>query len=220
VRRLDQSARSDRAGRGQGLVEFTLILPVFLVLLMGMLEFGIAFDHDISLSYASREGARVGSALVNGGGPLGCDAGAGESPLADAVDPMVIAAVQRVLTSPGSLVDLDEVVEIRIFRADADGAAVGGDVNVWTYAAGAGPVVDGVALDFVEGPVGYPTCQRRNVYLPGLESPHSIGVAIVYRYDLRTPIGAFLRIFGGSSLAGLSMSDHTVMAMNPTNTDG
>jgi hypothetical protein len=131
---------------------------------------------------------------------------------------MVVAAVQRVLTSPGSLVDLGNVAEVRIYRADADGAAIGGDVNVWTYSAGNGPVVDGRALDFVEGPVGYAACERRNVYLPGVETPHSIGVSIVYDYDLRTPLGAFLQVFGGTSMAQLSMADNTVMAMNPTNT--
>ena len=64
------------------------------------------FDHHITLGYASREGARVGSALANGGGQLGC--GAGRSPNADLVDPQVIAAVQRVLTSPGSLITLGD----------------------------------------------------------------------------------------------------------------
>ena len=90
---------------------------LFVLLLLGMLEFGFMFDHHITLGYASREGARVGSALANGGGQLGC--GAGRSPNADLVDPQVIAAVQRVLTSPGSLITLGDDIEIRIFKADA-----------------------------------------------------------------------------------------------------
>ena len=49
------------------MVEFALILPLFLILLMGMLEFGIVFDHRNAMSYAVREGARVGASLGNGG---------------------------------------------------------------------------------------------------------------------------------------------------------
>ena len=48
------------AERGQALIEFTLILPVFLLILMGMLEFGSAYDHKTAMAYAVREGARVG----------------------------------------------------------------------------------------------------------------------------------------------------------------
>ena len=44
-----------------------LILPVFLLILMGMLEFGSAFDHRTAMAYAVREGARVGATLGNGG---------------------------------------------------------------------------------------------------------------------------------------------------------
>jgi len=54
--------RRDR--RGQSLVEFALIVPVFMLILLGMLEFGFVFDHTLTIQYASREGARVGSALA------------------------------------------------------------------------------------------------------------------------------------------------------------
>ncbi len=52
-----------------------MVLPIFLLLILGTLEFGIAFDHNLTLEYATREGARTGSALANGGGPLGCPPG-------------------------------------------------------------------------------------------------------------------------------------------------
>jgi Flp pilus assembly protein TadG len=56
-----------RSTRGQALVEFTLILPVFLIILMGMLEYGSAYDHRNAMAYAVREGARVGASLGKGG---------------------------------------------------------------------------------------------------------------------------------------------------------
>jgi len=57
---------------GQSLVEFSMIITVVMLLLLGMLEFGFLFDHHLTLEYATREGARVGAALANGGGALGC----------------------------------------------------------------------------------------------------------------------------------------------------
>ena len=113
-------ARNSRRQRGQATVELALVLPVYMLLLLGMLEFGLAFDHLLSISYASREGARVGAALTNGGGTLGCSTG--QSPNAATVDPQIVAAVERVLTSPGSIVALQNVSQIRIYLATSTGA--------------------------------------------------------------------------------------------------
>jgi Flp pilus assembly protein TadG len=45
--------------RGAAAVEFALILPVFVLLIVGMLEFARAYNAQISISNAAREGARV-----------------------------------------------------------------------------------------------------------------------------------------------------------------
>ena len=200
--------RWHRREAGQSVVELSLIMPVFLLLLLGILEFGMAFDHLISLSYASREGARAGAALVNGGGALGC--AAGQSPNAEAVDAQVIAAVERVLTSPGSQVALDRVSQIRIYQASSTGAETG-SVNVWTYTPGEGPTVDGDPLDFSASSSGWTACSRTNT----LPAP-SIGIAIRYRYTFSTPLGGILGFFGGGGQTGLDVTDRSVMAMNPT----
>lgn len=197
--------------RGQGMVEFAMLVPAFMLLLLGMLEFGFLFDHTLTLQYASREGARVGSALANGGGALGCNFAAGESPNAADVDPLVIAAVTRVLMSPGSRVAVDQVPTIRIYSANSTGGQVGSLVNVWTYAPGGGPDVDGRRLDYRETSVGWAACSRRN------GSPvDSIGVSLTYTYDFTTPLGNILRFFGGSGWSSITVSDRTVMALNPT----
>lgn len=46
--------------RGQGLMEFALVLPLFLLLLMGIVEFGYVFTVYTGLFNAAREGARYG----------------------------------------------------------------------------------------------------------------------------------------------------------------
>ncbi len=49
-----------RRGRGQALVEFTIILPVFFLLVAGMFDFGLGIYSDLTLVNAAREGARLG----------------------------------------------------------------------------------------------------------------------------------------------------------------
>ena len=208
-RRRPGGGRGRRDGEaGQSVVELSFILPVFLMLLLGILEFGMAFDHLITISYASREGARAGAALVNGGGTLGCSAG--QSPNADAVDAQIVAAVERVLTSPGSQVAMSRVSQIRIYLATATGAETS-SVNVWTYTPGTGPVVDGDPLDFSASTNAWSACSRVNT----LPAP-SVGVAITYRYAFQTPLGGIMSFFGGGGQTGLNVSDRSVMAMNPT----
>lgn len=100
--------------RGQAIVEFALILPLFLILLVGMLEFGIVFDHRTAMAYAVREGARVGASLGNGGSQP------------SVVDPAILAAVQRGLTDP---ILIENITSIEIFKADTSGQPVAGKID-------------------------------------------------------------------------------------------
>lgn len=54
------SRKSYRERRGAALVEFALVAPVFLLLIVGSIEFGRAIMVQEALTNASREGARVG----------------------------------------------------------------------------------------------------------------------------------------------------------------
>lgn len=47
--------------RGQTLIEFAFIAPIILVLLLGLVDFGIAVDRRQVLQHAVREGARHGA---------------------------------------------------------------------------------------------------------------------------------------------------------------
>ena len=210
------------AARGQGVVEFAIILPAILVLLLGVLEFGFAFDHHLTLEYATREGARTGAALANGGNPPGC--GVGQSPDRSFVDPMIVAAVERVLTSPGSPVAVDQVSRITIYRADAGGNATG-DVNAWDYAPGAGPAVGGTRLDFAPASpglgdtIGWRSCGRDNTWdrrTSPWTPPDSLGVSITYTYRPVTALSSVMGFFGGGrGPAAIEMRDRSVMALNP-----
>ena len=52
-----------RGEDGQAMVEFALILPIFLLILCGIIDFGWLFYNQLSLNNACREGARY--AVVN-----------------------------------------------------------------------------------------------------------------------------------------------------------
>jgi Flp pilus assembly protein TadG len=190
-----------QAERGQSLVEFSLIVPVFLLLLLGMLELGFAFDHDLTLNYASREGARTGAALANGSKLADCST----------VDNYVVSAVERVLESSGSPIatHMADVTQIRIYKASSSGAETS-TVNVWTP--GAGPTVDGKQLAFRFDHGNWNSCSRSNLQ----SNPDSIGISVSYTYRAVTPLASLLRLFGGPGWATLPMSDRTVMALNPT----
>ena len=56
---LKRSRKED----GQAMVEFALVLPIFLLILCGIIDFGWLFYNQLSLNNACREGARY--AVVN-----------------------------------------------------------------------------------------------------------------------------------------------------------
>jgi len=202
--RITSSRRSES---GQSLVEFAMIVPVFVLILFGMLEFGFVFSHNLTLQYATREGARTGALLADGG-TLTTNCGTIDP------DPYIIAAVQRVLDSQGSPIDLSQVPQIRIYSAKPDGTEAG-PVDVWDYGAGSVPVVvEGVALNFKRTSQTWLPCNRDNESVP----PQSIGVSLTYTYKMITPLSAIFQFFGPKGPPTLPMRDQTVMALNPKTT--
>ena len=208
--------RAGKRARGQGLVEFALFVPLFLLLLFTMLDFGFAMYTKLTIDYATREGARVGAALAAGGGSIPCAE----------VDNHVIAAVQRVLESAGISVPLNNGADptktgvnwIRIYKAtnnaDGSGYATAGNYNQWTYSAGGGPSVDGTTLNFVAGTQSWSACTPR---LNGA-TPDKLGVAVDYSYAWTTPLLGALKLVvpSGSFFTNLRFVDKTVMNLNPT----
>ena len=57
--RIFTSASGRRSERGSAAVEFAILLPVLILLLFGIIEFSIAYNHAQGLHAAAREGARV-----------------------------------------------------------------------------------------------------------------------------------------------------------------
>lgn len=62
-----------RFQRGQSLVEFALIVPMLLILVFGIIDFGMGLRAYISVAAATREGARYGSVGNPPGTFTSCD---------------------------------------------------------------------------------------------------------------------------------------------------
>ena len=57
----NSNKRQKKNERGQAIVEFALVLPLLLILLFGVIDFGRALQTYITINNASREGARLGA---------------------------------------------------------------------------------------------------------------------------------------------------------------
>ena len=63
-----RAGKRDRGEDGQATVEFAIILPLLLILVTGIIQFGLLFNKYITLTDAARNGARtlaVGRGLSN-----------------------------------------------------------------------------------------------------------------------------------------------------------
>jgi Flp pilus assembly protein TadG len=66
-RRSFRKAGAEHRGRGQALVEFSLILVPLMLIFMGILQFGLLFSAQLGLINSTREGARYGATLQTDG---------------------------------------------------------------------------------------------------------------------------------------------------------
>ena len=90
-------------------------------------------------------------------------------------------------------------------------------MNIWRYTGeGTGPEVDPGAgvlhIDFSPFAEPWPACMRVN----NGPSTDSLGVKVIYRYRMVTPIASVVALLGGSQAATVTLTESTVMALNPS----
>ena len=56
-----RTEKGQRGEKGQALVEFALLVPIFLMLLFAVVDFGMGFHSWITVTNSAREGARIGA---------------------------------------------------------------------------------------------------------------------------------------------------------------
>src|SRR3972149_3548569 len=98
--------------RGATLVEFAVIFPLIIMLVMGIAEFSLAFKDWLTISHASRAGARAGATAAHD----------------IAADIQVLEAIEQALT--GS--DLQSIVNVRVSLTPQWFTGLFASTSTWT----------------------------------------------------------------------------------------
>lgn len=175
-----RTLRLRRDEGGATLVEFAIVMPILFTLIIGISEFGLAFKDWLSVSNASREGARMGA--VSG----------------DHIDADCFI-LEAVVEAFAGAADIDQVVELWIFKANSDGTP-SGQRNVYTYLGG-----DPADCGNWGSTIGWPSGTRNVV--SGSNPLDILGVRITYEHDWITGLGPF----SGTA----TWTEDTIMRLEP-----
>jgi Flp pilus assembly protein TadG len=189
MRGLRIRRKNPNAQRGQALVELAVIVPVLMLMIGGVVEFGFLFAADMTIESASREGARTAAALGNYGTEGHCPDTLSETN----VDPTILSTVQTALTRSG--VDLSGV-GVNVYRANANGDPTG-DLNSYVW--------NGFA--FIKTGGKWDACGRHDGTFAGGQYDQ-VGVEISYTYHSRTGL---LALFS----SGVPMTARAVFPIGP-----
>jgi hypothetical protein len=195
-RRLRIGRRHER--RGQAMVEFGLVLPIFIILIIGLIEFALAFNANLNINFASREAALI----------------AAESGNDDIADCRILQTIENSIDNPSHA---DQISQVRIYRAGINGNELAANV----YVRGGGPMIcqfwDGVQtqeirVNYTQTGFGYPVATRCNQLLGCAGQPlDTIGVAINYTHPWVTPLAGIVTLNG----SGFSFTASNAMRMEP-----
>jgi Flp pilus assembly protein TadG len=195
-----------RRTQGQTLVEFALVFPLFIVLLLGVIEFAFMFNATLAINFASRNASLIG-------------AESGSNTLADCA---ILARVDHDITAP---LNPAQIQTVTIYKADRAGNPVSPAVqNVYTRT-GSMPCVGYTpsSVPYTLGTATYPMGEApvggRCDILAGCSTSipmDSIGVRITYRYVLKTPLSNLVAFLPGAAAGYVDFSWSNVMRMEPT----
>lgn len=192
------SRANDRATseRGQTLVEFAIVFPLFWMVLIGLIEFSFAFSSVLTVSYSSRNAALIA-------------AEAGNSMSADCA---ILRSVEIDVAAPSSP---GQIQTVAIYWTDTNGVVMTGATTTYTRNTSSSiPCsVNGVpfTVPYTLGVNGYPMGSRCAIRsgCAGHVGLDTVGVKVTYRYLYHTPYGAVL---GGT---GITMERASEMRMEP-----
>jgi TadE-like protein len=191
--------RSVRSGRGQTLVEFSLVFPFFIILLFSVIEFSFALNAMLSVDFATREAALAASEAGNGMN----------------ADCSILRAVERSIEPPA---DDSRITQVRIFKATANGTPVS-PLRQMVYTRGGAldcPLSDGTAATlpytYVSGTYTADTrCSSLAGCGAGSPSVDTIAVEATYDYRWHTPLPMLVPTSG----QGYVVTQGNAMRMEP-----
>jgi Flp pilus assembly protein TadG len=190
--------RVGRRTRGQSLVEFALVFPLFFTLVLGFIEFGLLFNATLSVNYAARDGALAGA---EAGNQIGSDC-------------VILKAVDAAVSAP---TDRSRISQVQVFKATPNGTMIGAPTvydRTTTPNTSICAALDGSVLMYTQASNAYNETNRCNI-LAGCggssTTVDNIGVRIYYTHQWVTP----LRNFIGGGPGGISFDRASVMRMEP-----
>jgi Flp pilus assembly protein TadG len=211
IRTIRRTINRKPDNRGQSLVEFALIVPTFLILLMGLIEFAFLMNGQLSIDYATRDAALVAAEAGNGVG----------------ADCVILKKVDDDVSAPAIRAN---ITQVQIYWTNSAGQLLDTSGNVTS---GAGQAVDtydrtgSTTCTFADNTtltvpytiVGTATYQARCNYIggtvagcpaghPGLDT---IAVSVTYHDSWRTPLHGLLGLLGN----GWTLTQSNAMRMEP-----
>jgi Flp pilus assembly protein TadG len=183
------------------MVEFALAFPIFLLIVIGLIEFGTAFSALLGVNFASRDAALLAAEAAN-------DAGA---------DCIILQSIESDVDAPSRATRIEEV---RIYWAtDTGGVMPGNPVNTYQRSGSTTcGLPDGTSITVpysLVGTEGYPLVDRCDV-IGGCGGAHdtvdTIGVSITYQHSWVTPLAQLISMSG----TGFEFTHSNAMRMEPS----
>ncbi len=197
----EQDRPSSRRGRrGQSLVEFALILPLFVIMLLSIIEFTFVFNALLAVNFASRDAAlsAAEAGTMSGG------------------DCIILKSVDAAIGPP---TDDSRIVSVTVYKTTPNGAQQG-SATVYTRASvdntSICAPIDNTVLHYTRTSNGYPEATRCNI-LAGCDpnvindTVDNIAVRVTYTHQFVTPFRNFIGGPGGT----LTFDRESVMRMEP-----
>lgn len=189
--------RTRHSEDGQAMVEFGLVLPVFILLVIGLIEFALAFSANISINFASREAALIGAESGN-----------------DAIaDCRILQTIENSVDDPSKA---NRINQVRIYRAGINGNELA--ANVYTRGGNItcefwdGVETQEITVNYTLLGEGYPVAGRCNQLEGCAGTPlDTIGVAISYTHPWATPLPGLVTLGG----TGFTFTSSNAMRMEP-----
>jgi hypothetical protein len=205
MHRIRRAWSHDSPASGQALVEFALIVPLLMTMIMAVFEGGIALAANIGVNRAAQSGAHMAS---QAGNIVGADC-------------LILDEIEKAVILPN---DRSRIQSVRIELTNLDGDAIYAS-NLYTRTGV--PVDCDVADDFtLQLPYAlqsgsYPDAQRCNVLsgcptmTPARSTVDNIGVVVRYHHDWITPLGGLLPLTGGEDGTGWTFEQRNIFRMEP-----
>src|SRR3989454_7185221 len=163
---------------GQAIVEFAMLLPVLVLLIIGLIEFSFVWNSRNTVLFASRDGSML----------------AAEGGSNDGTDCVVLNRIENDVVSPSNALRLQQV---QIYWSDRNGDQIGANQNVYTRSGSTSctyPAGNTITVPYTLTTAGYLESARCSV-LAGCGGSHktvlTIGGGVTYHPLLVTSFVRF-----------------------------